>query len=124
MKKILYIVSTLQRTGPTNVLFNLVSHLDRTKFQPVILTLSPENNSHYTLQAEFLKLDVEIHSIGLSRIAGFLLGNSKILEFAQRAENQAQNGQIRKEKDTPLFDIISMRYQTSGRRLLQVDVEN
>ncbi len=50
--------------------------------------------------------------------------NSKILEFAKRAENQAQSGQIRKEKDTPLFDIISMRYQTSGRRLLQVDVEN
>ena len=48
--------------------------------------------------------------------------NSKILEFAQKAENQ--NSQIRKENDTPLFDIISMRYQTSGRRLLQVDVEN
>ena len=50
--------------------------------------------------------------------------NSRILEFAQRAENQAQKSQIRKEKDIPLFDIISMRYQTSGRRLLQVDFGN
>ncbi len=47
--------------------------------------------------------------------------NSKILEFAQKAEAQArQNGQIRKE-DTPLFEIISLRYRTSGRALLGVD---
>ncbi|MEA9355215.1 hypothetical protein SHI21_03340 [Bacteriovorax sp. PP10] len=51
--------------------------------------------------------------------------NSKILEFAQKAEGQArQNGQIRKENDTPLFEIISLRYQTSGRRLLEIDSSN
>lgn len=50
--------------------------------------------------------------------------NSKILEFAQRAEARAQaSGQIQKDS-TPLFEIISMRYQTSGRRLLQVDPSN
>lgn len=48
--------------------------------------------------------------------------SSKVLEFAQKAENQArQNGQITKENDRPLFEIISLRYQTSGRRLLEVD---
>lgn len=48
--------------------------------------------------------------------------NSKILEFAQKADNQArQRGQIRQETGTPLFEIISLRYQTSGRRLLEVD---
>lgn len=51
--------------------------------------------------------------------------SSKILEFAQKAEGQArQNGQIRKENDTPLFEIISLRYQTSGRRLLELDSGN
>ena len=51
--------------------------------------------------------------------------NSKILEFAQKAEGKArQNGQIRKENDTPLFEIISLRYQTSGRRLLEIDASN
>jgi hypothetical protein len=51
--------------------------------------------------------------------------NAKVLEFAQKAENQArQGGQIRKGNDTPLFDIISMRYQTSGRRLLEVEPAN
>jgi hypothetical protein len=47
--------------------------------------------------------------------------NSNVLQFAQKAENAAnKNGQIRKG-DTPLFEIISLRYQTSGRKLLQVD---
>lgn len=51
--------------------------------------------------------------------------NSKILEFAQKADNQARkNGQIRAGNDTPLFEIISLRYQTSGRRLLEVKEEN
>lgn len=57
--------------------------------------------------------------------AGKAAVNSKILEFAEKAENQArQNGQIRKGNDTPLFEIISLRYQTSGRRLLEVDSSN
>jgi hypothetical protein len=51
--------------------------------------------------------------------------NSKVLEFAQKAEAQAKQGnQIRKENDTPLFEIISLRYQTSGRRMLEVDSNN
>ncbi|MFA6236795.1 MAG: hypothetical protein WC635_05655 [Bacteriovorax sp.] len=47
--------------------------------------------------------------------------NSKILEFAQRAQERAP--QITRE-DKPLFEIISIRYQISGRRLLQVDSNN
>lgn len=47
--------------------------------------------------------------------------SSKILEFAQKA--QATASQITKS-DRPIFEIISIRYQTSGRRLLQVDTNN
>ncbi|MDD4973217.1 MAG: hypothetical protein PHY93_02650 [Bacteriovorax sp.] len=47
--------------------------------------------------------------------------NSKVLEFAQKA--QAQASQITKS-DKPIFEIISIRYQTSGRRLLQLDSNN
>lgn len=47
--------------------------------------------------------------------------NSNVIEFAQKAQAQAQKGnQIRKD-DTPIFEIISMRYQTSGRRLLEIN---
>lgn len=47
--------------------------------------------------------------------------NAKVLEFAQKA--QASAPQITKA-DRPLFEIISLRYQTSGRRLLQLDSNN
>jgi hypothetical protein len=49
----------------------------------------------------------------------------KIMEFAQKAEEQARNsGQIRGQNDRPLFEIISLRYQISGRKLLEVDTSN
>lgn len=44
--------------------------------------------------------------------------SGKILEFAQKAERQA--AQVSKA-DKPIFEIISLRYQISGRRLLEVD---
>ncbi|MDO9183125.1 MAG: hypothetical protein Q7U04_11990, partial [Bacteriovorax sp.] len=47
--------------------------------------------------------------------------NSKILEFAAKAE--ARVPQITKS-DKPIFEIISSRYQSSGRRLLQIDANN
>jgi len=47
--------------------------------------------------------------------------NSRVLELAQKAELKAS--QITKS-DRPLFEIISLRYQTSGRRLLQVEGSN
>lgn len=44
--------------------------------------------------------------------------NAKIIEFAAKA--QARAAQITKS-DKPIFEIISLRYQTSGRRLLGQD---
>ena len=46
------------------------------------------------------------------------LSNGKLLEFAQKAEASAS--QISKP-DRALFEIISLRYQITGRRLLQID---
>lgn len=61
-----------------------------------------------------------------------LTGNNKkagpgdqanLVRFAELAqENANKTGQIRKA-DTPLFEIISMKYQTAGRRLLEVKEE-
>ena len=58
------------------------------------------------------------------KLGGDKKGNSKLLEFAARAEANAQKtGQIRREDDRPLFEIISERYQLSGRKMLQVEGE-
>ena len=50
------------------------------------------------------------------------VSNGKLIEFAQKAEKQAS--QITKTDDRSVFEIISSRYQTSGRKLLQIDSSN
>lgn len=67
-KKILYIVSTLKRSGPTNQLYYLIKYLEKSKFTPHILTLSPETDESDIEM--FKKINVPIHSLDLSRFEG------------------------------------------------------
>ena len=70
-KKILYVVSTLSKTGPTFVLSNIVKYLDRDKFEPTILTLSPEPKN--TMSTHFKDaLRVKVESLNLSRFRGIV----------------------------------------------------
>lgn len=73
---ILYLVSRLNRHGPIFQLYNIIKYLDRRKFHPRIVTLSPE--SRESLLSDFRKIDVEFDSIGMSRTAGMILGPRKI----------------------------------------------
>lgn len=80
MKKILYIASTLQKAGPTNQLSYIIKYLDRSKYIPIVLTLSPElDNSMMDYFKYDLKLRVE--SLSLSRIKGMFLSRQKIETF-------------------------------------------
>lgn len=72
--KLAFIVSTLRPCGPTNQLYYILEHLDRERFSPSIVTLSPEPPS--TAREDFERLDVEYHSLGLSRTDGFVYGPS------------------------------------------------
>ena len=81
MIRILYITSTLRRTGPTNVMFNLIAKLDRLKYLPTVLTLSEEDKGYPSLMNAFLNIDVQVHSLKLSRIWGFYLGTKRIQDF-------------------------------------------
>lgn len=50
--------------------------------------------------------------------------NSKLVQFAERAEAQAaRSSQITRDNERPLFEIISSRYQLTGRKLLEVEGE-
>ena len=73
---VLYLVSRLRRQGPIFQLYNIIKHLDREKFSPYVVTLSPEATESYL--AAFEEINVEYHSLGLSRIAGMIIGPKKI----------------------------------------------
>ncbi|MFT5759453.1 MAG: glycosyltransferase involved in cell wall biosynthesis [Alteromonadaceae bacterium] len=82
MKKILYIVSTLKKTGPTNQLSYILKYLDRTRFSPIILTLSPEPEDSMKEYFENV-LMVSIYSLHLSRLTGSVLAHYKINQFIE-----------------------------------------
>ena len=73
---IVYIVSTLGRTGPTRQLFNLVKHLDRNFFDVHIVTLSLEPKD--SLESQFNEIGINLISLELSRPASLFFGLSKL----------------------------------------------
>lgn len=62
---VIYLVSTLRQTGPTNQLLNIVRFLDRSRFAPRIITLSPE--PAMTMLPAFQALEVPVASASLTR---------------------------------------------------------
>ena len=70
--RILYLVSRLQRHGPIFQLYNIIKYLDRSSFDPHLVTLSPETSS--SLLPAFKRIDVECSSFGLSRLTGVIFG--------------------------------------------------
>lgn len=76
MTKVLYIVSTLSRCGPTNQLFNIIKYLDRDRFEPYLITLSPEpKDSRWD---DYKKLGVKLYSLNLSRFSGFFFSKNNV----------------------------------------------
>jgi len=86
MKKILYIVSTLKRSGPTNQLSYIIKYLDKAKFEPMVLTLSPEPKKD-SMKSYFTDtLHVKVETLGLSRVQGLLFAKSHIKKFIKENE--------------------------------------
>lgn len=82
MIKILYIVSTLQSSGPTTQLFNLIKNLDRSKFTPYLLTLSPEPlDSKWD---DFQNIGVSLFSLNLTRLNGLIFARRRLDEYIKR----------------------------------------
>jgi glycosyltransferase involved in cell wall biosynthesis len=78
-KKLLIINSTLEKSGLTNVFFNLCSNINTEIFDVYILTLSPEPpNSKKT---EFEQLPIKIHSLNLNRIDFIIKGKKQLIDY-------------------------------------------
>jgi glycosyltransferase involved in cell wall biosynthesis len=68
---VVYLVSTLGRTGPTRQLFNIIKYLDLNKFSAYVITLSPETED--SLIEDFRSLNITLNCLGLSRLSGAFL---------------------------------------------------
>ena len=83
MKRVLYIVSTLRKVGPINQLSYIVRSLDRAKFQPIVLTLSPEP-SDSMIKYFREELGVRVESLSLTRVQSIFLAKKKLYDFVIR----------------------------------------
>ena len=79
MKKIniLYLVSTLKKSGPINILYGIVNGLDKEKFTVIIASLSSEKSN--SMRKQFQHIGCEIYDLNNSRLKG-LLKNQKIIQ--------------------------------------------
>lgn len=112
MRRILYIVSTLQKSGPTNQLYNLLKYIDRSQFEPHLITLSSEpTNSRWV---DYEDLDVKLHSLQFSRIAGLVLAKSSLARFV----NQIQPDLIHSQGIRS--DVLSARLQLNIPRICTI----
>lgn len=112
MIKILYVTSTLQRSGPTNQLFNLIKYLDRDAFDPQIITLSPEPTD--SRKADFTSIGCPVHSLGLSRLQGLLYARRLLQKaIAELAPEIIHTQGIR-------ADVLSSRLNTTIPRICTI----
>lgn len=76
---ILYLVSRLRPSGPTNQLYYILKSLDD-ELNPIILTLSPEIEESEL--PKFRDLGVRYETLGLSTFGGFIRGPRRVKSFA------------------------------------------
>lgn len=77
MIKVAYLVSTVKKSGPINVLYNIVKYLDKNKFKVYIISLSPTKKN--SKEDEFRECGCEIVNLNLNRIEGIIKAK-KIIE--------------------------------------------
>ncbi len=79
MTRIAYIVSTLKRCGPNSQLRSIIRHLDRTQFESLVITLSPEPED--SIKPLYEQDGISICGLGLSRWAGLFISRAKLREL-------------------------------------------
>jgi glycosyltransferase involved in cell wall biosynthesis len=82
VKSVLFVVSTLVRSGPTQQLLNLCKYLPEFGWRPRVLTLSPDPGVN--LSAAFAQAEVFVETLGLSRLQGFLQAGKRVAEVIRK----------------------------------------
>lgn len=79
MIKILYIVSSLKKCGPINILYNIVKYLDKKKYRVYIATLSGKNDKN-TID-DFKNIDCNIIILNIDNLSIMINGKNRIRDI-------------------------------------------
>lgn len=114
MKKIVYIISTLKRTGPTNILAGTALNLDKKLFKPAVITLSPEEDEQNSWKPELEKAGIEVRCLNLSRLKGFLYGGRALKRAVEAIKPDIVHSHCFRSS------VFSAFFLTGHRRLVTV----
>ena len=89
--RLIYVVSTLGRTGPTRQLYNLIKHLDYAHFEAQVITLS--SNPPDNLERDFADLGIAVRSLSLSRLTGVAFGRSRLVRILNQLQPDVLHSQ-------------------------------
>lgn len=82
MKRIVFLVSTLERSGTTSAVYNILKYINRDLFEPNILTISLEpKNSRIN---EFEQLNIPIQCLNLNRLNSIFTAKNKFQEVIKQ----------------------------------------
>lgn len=82
MKTVLFIITTLKRTGPVNILFDLIKYMDRSIYNIHVMTLCPEESE--SRWREFEAQGVTVSGLNLPRGFGFITAASRLRRVAAK----------------------------------------
>ncbi len=128
--KLLYLVSNLGTSGPTNQLYNLIYHLSPNLFETTLVTLSPEPS--VSSWNKFRSLPLQMHSLGLSRVSGVMLNKVHLhrllntfrpdIIHSQGIRSDYLNSQLKQypnrvatQRNNPLIDYPFLYGKISGK---------
>jgi glycosyltransferase involved in cell wall biosynthesis len=104
--RIVYLVSTLRRAGPTMQLLSLLRHLDRVRFDPVVVTLSPEESD--SMLPSYRALGIPVRTLAMSRLAAFV--HRRWRKDIERLAGAAFDGRTVVHSQGVRADVIAARH--------------
>ena len=66
MYKIVFVLTSCKDLGPVSMIFNIINHLDRNRFEPVLVTIYPETKS--SRLEDFISLGIRHYYCGLDKV--------------------------------------------------------
>lgn len=78
--KVVYVITQCKNSGPMNQTLNIIKNLDRSMFQPVVITLFQEDLGNSVIQ-RYLDLIPEFYCMDMNKVEAIVTGKKKLTEF-------------------------------------------
>lgn len=75
--KIAYVITNCKNSGPMNQTLNIIKNLDRSMFEPIVITLFQEDLGNSVIQ-RYLDVVPEVHCLGMSKLSSIIEGKKKL----------------------------------------------